>query len=304
MEITDIILVINNEKGTETNCLMTINDYKEFMSIVQMDSKEEIANLMLSLGRTVGEEYGWAEHYFASNKTVFAKYCMDEEMLEYFLQGNFNERDLTWRFDENLCSKECLDKLKQIGMDIEGWSSSVGFHYEKVEQEYHTGDILKNLNRRRYRVMEKFSPRNLLLMDIKSGNFLVGVNVATFARCPEGEEMTDKNKVVGIEWGHGVYLPDTLSNVNFRMLRQEYGEPEKIEDLSDYRYMLRERFNLYHSLSKDDLASESIRAAATNSMYDEFGTGRPDTFMDHLEDGRYDGGFNREKATAKERGGR
>ena len=304
MDITDILLVIKNEKGTETNCLMTINDYKEFMNIEQMDSKEEIADHMLLLGRTVGEEHGWAEHYFASNKTVFAKYCMDEEMLENFLLGNFNERDQIWRFDEESCSKECLDKLRQIGMDTKGWSRCVGFHYEKVEQEYHEGEILKNLNHRQYRIMEKFSPRNLLLMDIKSGKFLVGVNVATFARCPEGEPVTDNNKVVGIEWGHGVYLPSALSAINFRTLRQEYGEPERIENLADYRDMLRTRFNLYHGLSKDELACESIRAAATNAMYEEFGTGRPDTFIDHLEDGRYDGDFNRERTSHNDRGGR
>lgn len=304
MNINEMVLVIENDKGTEINSLMTVQDYRKFVNLEEMDTQAESADLMLALGRTLGEENSWAECYKAANHTIFAKYCVDENMLESFLLGDFNDRDQTWRFDESISSKECLDKLNQIGLDTRGWSKGVGYHYEKREQEYRQGDVLRNLNHKYYRVMEKFSAKNLLLMDIHTGDFVVGVDVQTFARCPKGEEPTENNSIVGIEWGHGVYLSSALSAIDFRALRQEYGEHKDIDSLTEYRDMLESKFRLYHGLSKDVLACESIQAAATNAMYEEFGTGRPDTFKEHLVAGKYDGGFTNERGIAAGRSSR
>ena len=52
MDLRDGILVIENDKGTETNILMTVDDYKKFLDI---DDMSEFADNLLQLGRTLGE---------------------------------------------------------------------------------------------------------------------------------------------------------------------------------------------------------------------------------------------------------
>ena len=60
MDLKDMILVTENYKGTEKNMLMTLEDYKKFVSIEDMS---ELAEHMLLLGRTLAEGEGFAEHY-------------------------------------------------------------------------------------------------------------------------------------------------------------------------------------------------------------------------------------------------
>ena len=52
MDLKDMILVTENNKGTETNMLMTLDDYKSFIAI---DDMSELAENLLQLGRTLGE---------------------------------------------------------------------------------------------------------------------------------------------------------------------------------------------------------------------------------------------------------
>lgn len=73
MDLKDMILVMENYKGTERNMLMTLEDYKKFVAI---DDMSELADQMLLLGRTLAE--GFTEYYRAANVTVFAKFCRDD----------------------------------------------------------------------------------------------------------------------------------------------------------------------------------------------------------------------------------
>ena len=68
MDLKDMILVMENYKGTERNMLMTLEDYKKFVAI---DDMSELADQMLLLGRTLAE--GFTEYYRAANVTVFCK---------------------------------------------------------------------------------------------------------------------------------------------------------------------------------------------------------------------------------------
>ena len=68
MDLKDMILVMENYKGTERNMLMTLEDYKKFVAI---DDMSELADQMLLLGRTLAE--GFTEYYRAANVTVFAR---------------------------------------------------------------------------------------------------------------------------------------------------------------------------------------------------------------------------------------
>lgn len=301
MEINEVILVTENRKGTETNALMTFQDYIRFAKFEELDTQIELAEVMVDLGRTVGNEKEWTEVYHAANKSISARYCIDEKQLMKFLQGDYNSTDQTWRFDSEMSSSLCLEKLIVLGIDTKGRRMSSGFHYEIVEVKFGQGDILHNFNGNDYRVMEKLSARNLLLMDTNTGNFIVAVGVDLYVRTPSEEEPSASNHVYGIEWGHGIYLSATPSNIDFRYIRQEYGEPERIEGLSDYRNLLERKFKQYQKMIKDDLLSDDIKSSVTNAIYEEFGTGRADIFMEKLESGKYDVGFTEKKVTEKER---
>ncbi len=82
MDLKDMILVMENYKGTERNMLMTLEDYKSFIAI---DDMSELADNLLQLGKTLGEADNFAEYYRAANVTVFAKFCRDDVELGRFL---------------------------------------------------------------------------------------------------------------------------------------------------------------------------------------------------------------------------
>ena len=52
MDLKDMILVTENDRGTETNMLMTLDDYKSFIAV---DDMSGLADNLLQLGRTLGE---------------------------------------------------------------------------------------------------------------------------------------------------------------------------------------------------------------------------------------------------------
>ena len=104
MDLKDMILVTENYKGTEKNMLMTLEDYKKFVSIEDMS---ELAEHMLLLGRTLAEGEGFAEHYRTANITVFAKFCSDDVERGRFLQGYYSDFQELY-FDKAASSPECI----------------------------------------------------------------------------------------------------------------------------------------------------------------------------------------------------
>ena len=74
MDLKDMILVTENDRGTETNMLMTLDDYKSFIAV---DDMSELADNLLQLGRTLGKADNFTEYYRAANVTVSARFCLD-----------------------------------------------------------------------------------------------------------------------------------------------------------------------------------------------------------------------------------
>ena len=73
--------------------------------------------------------------------------------------------------------------------------------------------------------MECYSENNLLMMNMASGEFMVAIGMQYFSRYPYAGEYSKDNAEVGIEWGHGIYLSATPSEIDFVGLRAEYCEP-------------------------------------------------------------------------------
>lgn len=301
MKITEIVLVTENWKGTEKNCLMTAEGFFKYVDLDRFDSRKDVADTMLELGKTLGDENAWSEHYFAANVTVSARFCTDDGQLTRFLGGFYNSTDQQALFDKGMCSGECLDKLSELGMDTKGKVNIGKLSYTEVYTSFEQGEVYRNFNGRSYRVMERLSNTNLLLQDEMSGAFVVAKGVQLYARHPRGTEATDANSLIGIEWGQGVYLSSTPSAIDFHHIRQEYGTERKIEDIYQYREMLTERFRMYGRLEKDELIGEVAREAIMLAGFKEFGTNDYQQFRKDLNAGLYDKGFSEMQELEKEK---
>lgn len=204
MNVTDMILVTEKHKGSETNSLMNFLDFLDFVVKESWLSLKELAEDMEMLGRTCGGKEKWMESCFAEDTTLFARYCVDEKQLGVFLQGGYNT-DKEWKFDEQRCSENCLDCLKVLGIS------------------------------------------------------------------------TDKRS------------------------EQEYGTSGQMKKLDEHRSRLQNQFNLFYTLSQNELATDSLKSEATKAMYEEFGTGRREIFLKNLESGKYDPGFAHEEKQQRAR---
>ena len=236
MDLKDMILVTENYNGTEKNMLMTLEDYKKFVSIKDMS---ELAEHMLLLGRTLAQGEGFAEYYRAANVTVFAKFCSDDVELGRFLQGYYSD------FQE--------------------------FHFDKA------------------------------VMNMKSGSLTIALGATEYDRYPKGKKPTKDNTTIGVSWEHGIYLDSMPSQINFKAYKAKYGIPERMENLYDYRAMLKRKYYFLEALSKDDDIPDKIQNAILSHIYAEYKTLEEDTFLDRLDDGKYDAGFEKEKERLQEK---
>lgn len=302
MKIEEMVMVIYNQKGIEKNFLCSFEHFIKKYATDVCDSYFEMAEVAAGLQETKQKDGSFFEMYYASNKTMYARFCGSLNELRLFIAGKLND-GMTNVFEEDFCDKECLDVLSRLGISTDRSMAIAKWpHYEKLESDLVQGEIYHNFNGSDYRLMERYSDRNMLFMDVNSGQFVVGVGVDYFVRYPQGEDRYSSLSETGIEWGSGVYLGNTPSTINFTMLRREYGKDKEILCLEDYRVSLKEQFSTYHALAKNEALVDSVREAATNAMYEEFGTGKPDTFTSKLNAGDYDKGFWGNQVQEKYRG--
>lgn len=127
----DMILVTENWKGTETNMLFNFVDYMKDIVFQTNKEKMEIALEVLELENTRDLRTSWVETYLAANKSYSARYCADYVQLVAFLKGNLNDNLANTRFDCERCSKDCLEKLQELGISIYGRV----VHEAKLEKE-------------------------------------------------------------------------------------------------------------------------------------------------------------------------
>ena len=300
MDLRDIVLVIENDKGTEINMLMTLDGYKKFIAI---DEMSELADQMLCLGRTLGEKESFTEYYMAANVTISARFCKDDVQLGRFLQGLYNDSK-EFRFDKERSTPECIAKMNKLAMTDKGWVDDFILHYEKNDRTFERGQTFHNFNDHDYMVLEALSPRNLVVMDMASGTLTIAIGATEYKRYPKDENPTRDNTTIGVSWEHGIYLGSTLSATNFRRYKKEYGTPEKIEDIYDYRGKLKQKFYFLEDLSKDDDIPKKIQNDILHEMYEQFQTLEQDMFLERLEDGKYDEGFKQALTAEKDRSSR
>lgn len=146
---------------------------------------------------------------------------MDDIQLGHFLQGFYNDSK-EFRFDKEASSSECVAKLKEIGMTDKGWVDDFNLHYEMENRLFERGQTFHNFNDHDYMVLEALSPRNLVVMDMKSGSLTIALGATEYKRYPKDEKPTKDNTTIGVSWEHGIYLGSTLSTTNFKAYKREY----------------------------------------------------------------------------------
>lgn len=270
MKYTDIVMVIENYKGTEYNCLLTETDAFNRVLRTKALSESGTADFFTEFGKTIAEgkepgEGAWATVYLAANHTISMSYCHSEVELIGFLEGNFNDEEKDWQFDHGECSLKCIKFLSDHKIAEDG--SRLGlpeYVYKPVEHEFKQGEELMNLNGNRYKVLQCFSEKNLLVMDMRSGQFAVGIDTGMFERRLKsgGDEA-----VKGIEWEHGLYLGNMPSQINFELLRHRYGEQQKEEkdEMKEYQIEIKEALERVVTVDADNL-DEAIDKVV--EMYD------------------------------------
>ncbi len=257
MQVSEMILFIRNDKGAETNMLLTYKDFMDKWVFPFAENNGEIAKMTEEIFSSRRKENEWQEWYGTGNKSYYARFCSGINELQCFLLGTHNDSK-EWGFDEAESSRECLEALKTRNMRTDGSSYGLNYHYEKAEKEFEQGEILHNFNGTDYRVVEKYSKNNLLLMNESNGNFLVGINTVFYCRTPMNENIIEEAEY-GIEWGHGVYLSSTPSEIDFVGLRTEYCEPYRQKG-STFSIEIREVLSKVEDIPADTLGDAIDRA--------------------------------------------
>lgn len=222
MKLKDMLLVTNNNKGTEYKFLSDMEDYMALLFRAYEGAEAEIACAVKELCQT-REGNLWTEVYLAANKTYHARFCRDEWELRDFLMGNHGMTEGEVSFDKNRCTEECLDVLTAYNMDHEGHPLIGKLHYEALEYHFRQGEVLHNLNGSDYSVLMVLNQNDLFLMALKSGQFLIAEGTRAYARYPKEGIYSEDCIVRGIEWGRGIYLGNDLSEIDMDSIQKEYG---------------------------------------------------------------------------------
>lgn len=290
MKLEDMIMAVENRKGTETNFLTDMWGYMEMAVKACDDSAIDLADAVEALYETKAGKGDWSDLYFAGNKSIHAAFCTGEAQLRGFLAGYFNNGG--WSFDAERSSEKCLAVLRMYNMKPDGHSLFPYLHYERVEHSFHAGEVLRNMNGNDYHVLAALSPKDLLLMSMVDSQIIVGRGVQLYERYPKGERPDSDSMVTGIEWDHGVYLGQDITRIDFDILKQEYGEPDRVENVSDLRGMTRRNFWMQKNVEQKEGLPDRVRNAARDCLENTFGTSEPEVFDRMLDKGIYDGMYH------------
>ncbi len=297
MKLEDMIMVVENRKGTETNYLMNLTDYMGEALKLWGEYAEDMAGVVSTLYRTKEDKKDWSDLYISANKSIHASFCGGESQLREFLSGHFNDGE--WSFDAERCSKECLDVLRIYNLKTDGHSLFPYLHHERVEHSFHVGEVLHNMNGNNYRVLAALSPKDLLVMGMTDSQIIVGRGVQLFERYPKGERPDSDSTVTGIEWDHGVYLGNDITRIDFDILKQEYGEPDRVGNVADLRDKIQRNFWMQKNVEQKEGLPDRVRNAAKDCLENTFGTNDPDVFVKMLDNGMYDGMYHAKEEQKK-----
>ncbi|MDR0925525.1 MAG: hypothetical protein LBN31_14370, partial [Hungatella sp.] len=250
MKLEEMILVIENRNGIETNYLSSFEDYLEVIQELFSDEGYDMAYAVEALFQTKEKKETWGEISVHSDYSYHAKFCSGIIELRGFLLEDDNHKNgkEPSYFDQDRCSVECHHVLAAYGLQTDGHSKFNSLHYERVEYTFQRGELLRNMNGSDYLVLAVWNQNNLLLYAQSDGQILVGAGTAYYKRMPKEGYLSKDSEILGVEWDHGTYLGQDITKIDLERLKREYGKSEEIQNLSDYREDIKRKFHKYESL--------------------------------------------------------
>ena len=182
---------------------------------------QSLQKICCSLKDTYEADNSHRVHYRAANVTVSARFCLDDIQLGHFLQGFYNDSK-KFRFDKEASSSECVAKLKEIGMTDKGWVDDFNLHYEMENRSFERGQISRYLNDHDYMVLEALSPRNLVVMDMKSGSLTIALGATEYKCYPKDEKPTKDNNTIKCGSMGFILVPHSQPRIS-KAYKREYG---------------------------------------------------------------------------------
>lgn len=237
MKLRDMLLVTDNNKGTEHKYLSGVEDYMAalFEAFKDSETETEVSHVLKELCQTK-ENSRWVKVYPTAARTFSARFCGNARELRDFMLGIHGMTGKETVFDKDRCTKECLEVLTAYDMDCGGHPLIGKLHFERQEYTFRQGETLHNLSGCDYCVLMVLSKRDLFLMALNSGQFLIARDTRAYARYPKEGRYSPDSIIRGIEWEHGVYLGNDLSVIDLDSIQKEYapdqdaGQDESGED--------------------------------------------------------------------------
>lgn len=226
MKLKDIVLVVENDKGTETGF---ITDFAEYFAIMRRVYGEDAQ----ALGKGVQELYGtkesaaWADLYAAANKSCHARFCGGEEELRAFLSGGKrSEGETPYRIDAGRCAGSCREAIGANGITLQGKYRYWDMNYTEMPHVFRQGEILHDFEDREYQVLALLTENDLLLM-AKKGYFLAAFDARVYRREPQTGVFPPESLRQGLMWEHELYLGTNLAAIHLREAVEEYGRDRR-----------------------------------------------------------------------------
>lgn len=226
MNIEDMILVIDNRGGKETNFLCTFPEYLKTILLPQYPEAETIAVAVSELFMTRKSGKDWSEVEILSNHAVHARFCKDLDQLRYFLWGRMNKdrgKDKEWCFAVYRCSTECLNFLKYRGLTIEGKPRYGEYTYQEAKRHlFYDDEIIEDFNGYKYKIVEGLSKEDFVIMRLDTGTFSLAEGLRMYYRYPEDEGLTSEGVVFGVTWNINRHLSCKATGINMAEIRANY----------------------------------------------------------------------------------
>jgi len=288
MKLEDVILAVERTEDGKKACLLTLEDFVGSME-GELNDVQDMAVLMTELFRNKSDTHSFNVTVCSVNqRTVTAKFCHSEAELRSFLQEMAEAgRPATQEvLDTDRCSMECLEVLKSYNISLTGGMLSSRYHYEETGHPFKAGEAVTNFNGNQYQVLEVLTEENLLLRNIKTNEILVAAGAKYYNRYPVEQGQTAGRK--GMEWNHGVYLVNDLTEINYQGIRRRYGNEVQMDDPEDCRREALHLFQEVQNICQNEWFPTEMKALMEQVLEEQFGTDREEEFMKNLYDGCYD----------------
>lgn len=105
-------------------------------------------------------------------------------------------------------------------MTDRGWIDDFILHYEKCDRTFERGQTFHNFNDHDYMVLEALSPRNLVVMDMKSGSLTIALGATEYKRYPKDEEPTRITQRLGYRGSTGFILGPHFRRPTLRHIKE------------------------------------------------------------------------------------